>query len=34
MTFSSKNKKNTKDLFANGLCHLENVNEINLHILD
>ena len=27
MTFSSKNKKNTKDLFAIGSCHLENVNE-------
>ena len=27
MTFSSKNKKNTKDLFAIGSCHLENVSE-------
>ena len=26
MTFSSQNKKNTKDLFAIGSCHLENVN--------
>ena len=27
MTFSSKNKKNTKNVFAIGSCQLENVNE-------